>query len=141
MSDDLSHWEKFQPSGRTIRTFDHWLVVVRPKQVTLGSAVFLLKRAVTSMSEMTAGELSELAEIAAWYERRLREVFNAEKFNYIAAMMKDPYFHFHAIPRYGAEREFNGRSWADADWPAVATFRDVDTSDDDIQLIREALES
>ncbi|MEA3075689.1 MAG: hypothetical protein QOF60_597 [Actinomycetota bacterium] len=124
-----------------MRDFPHWLVVTRSKQVTLGASLFLLKRPVPSFGEVAAEELAELAAVAGWFEEAVIEAFGAERFNYIAAMMKDPWFHFHAIPRYSGPREFEGREWIDQDWPAVATFRDVQTSEVELFLVTERLRS
>ncbi len=136
---DMSHWSKFEPESRAVFDTTHWLVVVRGKQITLGACVFLLRRPVESLSEVTPDELSELPSLAAWFESQTKNLWNAERFNYISAMMKDPYVHFHAIPRYSGERSFNGRTWTDEDWPKVAGFRDVDTSDEDLAAIAAAL--
>src|SRR6266545_2990335 len=123
----MEHWAKFKPDERLVADFDHWLIVIRPKQVTLGSCVFLLKRPATGLGDLSPSEASELPSVAAWFEERLKRVFEAEKFNYVAAMMKDPYVHFHAFPRYSAAREFAGRKWEDHAWPAVVRFEDVDS--------------
>lgn len=125
----LEHWAKFKPDERLLREFDHWIVVARPKQITFGASVFLLKRPAPTLGSLNVDELAELAKVAQWFETTLTEKLGAEKFNYIAAMMKDPYFHFHAIPRYSQPVSVAGIEWPDEDWPAVATFRDVDTSD------------
>jgi diadenosine tetraphosphate (Ap4A) HIT family hydrolase len=133
------HWEKFQPAIRTVHELEHWLIVVRAKQVTLGSCVLLLKRPVPSLAAMYPAEAAELAPAIEWYEARLRETFGAERFNYIIAMMKDPYLHLHALPRYSADVEFEGKIWTDKYWPAVATLADVETDDTDVTAIVTAL--
>ena len=123
-------WKKFQPESRTLRTFEHWLVVQRTRQVTLGSCVFLPKREIAGLPDASSEELQELSVVAAWFESKTIELFRAEKFNYVAAMMKDPYLHFHAFPRYSGPREAFGRSWADTSWPKVVQFEDLATEDD-----------
>lgn len=136
---DLSHWAKFRPESLSIKEFASWIVVPRPKQVTVGSCVFLLKRPAPGLAELTTDELAELPTVAAWFESAVREEFAAEKFNYIAAMMKDPYFHLHAIPRYSAWRQFAGRQWEDENWPELVQFAPVGTSDAELEAVRDAL--
>ncbi len=136
---DISHWRKFEPESRTVHETAHWIVVVRGKQISLGSTVFLLKRPVESLSLLNSDELVELPSVAGWFESKTFDLWDAERFNYISAMMKDPFFHIHAIPRYSSERSFNGHAWIDADWPKVANFRDVDTSEQDLAAIVAAM--
>ena len=135
MTPDFS---KFQPERLEVNSFQHWLVTVRTKQVTLGSVVFLLKRAEPSLAGLTLPEAAELPEVAKWFEASASRIFGAEKFNYIAAMMKDPFVHFHALPRYSSERSFVGRSWSDKFWPRVATLEDVVTTDSELDTIVKA---
>jgi diadenosine tetraphosphate (Ap4A) HIT family hydrolase len=132
----LEHWEKFRPSDLGCREFRNWLVVVRQKQVTLGDCVFLVKRPVSSLAEMKADELSELADVAAWFETATKKLFAAERFNYIAAMMKDPYVHFHAFPRYSTPIVRYGIEWRDGAWPKVVEFLDVSTPDRVLSAIK-----
>ena len=139
MATTLEHWKKFRPSDLTVREFEHWLVVVRAKQVTLGSTVFLLKRPVEALGGLEATEAAELPSVAGWFEERVRNLYTAERFNYVAAMMKDPYVHFHAFPRYGSQRERYGMGWSDDAWPKVIEFRDVDTPDNVLFAIRDDL--
>ena len=128
MSND--HWKKFEPDRRLVKEFDNWLVVQRARQVTLGSCVLLLKRPVSGLGEAEPSELAELASVAAWFEIRTRALYEAERFNYVAAMMKDPYLHFHAFPRYSAARQAYGHTWEDAAWPKVASFEQVSVEAD-----------
>ena len=139
MTDLYPHWEKFRPNELLVREFEYWLVVARQKQITIGSCVFLLKRAVPSLGEVDSSELAELASVATWFEERLVTSLGAERFNYVAAMMKDPWFHLHAIPRFSSERTFGERSWQDQDWPALIKFRDVDTSNQELRQVVEFL--
>lgn len=130
-------YDKFQPERLTIKEFDHWLITVRTKQVTLGAVVFLLKRLEPSLGGLNSAEAEELPSVARWFEESAARLFGAEKFNYIAAMMKDPLVHFHALPRYSQERMFGGRSWADKFWPKVATLEDVATTDAELLALVE----
>jgi diadenosine tetraphosphate (Ap4A) HIT family hydrolase len=131
-------YDKFQPERLTVKEFDHWLVTVRTRQVTLGAVVFLLKRTEPSLAGLEPSEASELPQVAKWFEDAASRLFGAEKFNYIAAMMKDPLVHFHALPRYSQEKMFGGRGWTDKFWPKVATLEDVLTTDEELDALVEA---
>ncbi len=52
-------------------------------------------------------------------------------------MMKDPFIHFHFIPRYDSEVERGGKRWTDEDWPKVVTLRDVSTTEEDLLQVRD----
>ncbi len=137
--DALAHWEKFRPRDLLVREFDSWLVVVRSKQVTLGDVVFLLKRATPSLAQVTPAEAAELPRVAAWFEKTTQELFGAERFNYLAAMMKDPYVHLHVFPRYGFSQKRYRLSWADESWPKAIELRDVDTPEPVLLALRDEL--
>jgi diadenosine tetraphosphate (Ap4A) HIT family hydrolase len=137
----LEHWAKFRPSELNCHEFPRWLVVVRQKQVTLGDCVFLAKRPAQSLGEMEADELAELADVAAWFESATKHLFGAERFNYVAAMMKDPYVHFHAFPRYSTAVNRYRAEWRDEAWPRAIEFTDVDTPENVLLAIRQDLKS
>jgi diadenosine tetraphosphate (Ap4A) HIT family hydrolase len=132
-------WERFNVQQNLVKEFDYWLVSLRPSQITLGSCLFLLKRPIPTIAELKPEEAAELPIITRWFEERAVKVFGAEKFNYVAAMMKDPYVHYHAIPRYSADREFQSATWRDASWPNVIEFRKQETSNEMLVAIRDAL--
>lgn len=134
-------WERFKPAERLVKEFSNWLIVVRPGQVTLGDCVLLLKRPVQSFGEMTSDEATEFTDVVSWYENAARSAFNAERFNYVAAMMKDPYAHFHAFPRYSTEQTKFGVVWKDELWPKAIEFKTVDTPEEIIHAIQAALRS
>lgn len=130
---------KFNPEKNCVKEFEHWLVCVRAKQVTLGDAIILLKREVPSMAEMTAEESEEFAQVIAWYEGKCKSLFSAVKFNYVVAMMKDNFVHYHAFPRYKDPITWNGTEWVDQDWPRLVQFRDVEISEQMLAEINKAL--
>ena len=132
-------WKKFKIEDRLVKEFEYWFVVVRGKQVTLGACVFLLKRDASSLGELTSQEAEEFVQIVSWYENRLKSVYNAERFNYVVAMMKDPYVHYHAFPRYSSEQNLYGLTWKDEDWPRVVEFKKIDTEEKTLFAIRDAL--
>lgn len=118
---------KFRVDALGLREYEHWIVAVREKQVTLGASVILLKRPEPSVGALTKEEAGEFPEAASWFEERVGQLWKPDRYNYIAAMMNDPFVHFHAIPRYETPREFNGQTYRDHSWPGLIEFVDVDT--------------
>jgi diadenosine tetraphosphate (Ap4A) HIT family hydrolase len=131
----MEFMRKFNPDKRLVKEFDYWIICLREKQVTLGDAVILLKRQVQSIGEMTANESAEFASVISWYENKCVELFNADKFNYVVAMMKDNFVHYHAFPRYSKSVDFNGEEWIDQDWPRLVQFKDVSIPDEKLQQL------
>lgn len=131
----MNFMSKFKPMENKIKEFEYWIVVIREKQVTLGSCVILLKRQVHSLSEMTDSEAKEFPKVIQWYERTCKHCFGAEKFNYVVAMMKDNFVHYHAFPRYSIPIEKYGITWIDEDWPKVINFKQVKIESDILKNI------
>lgn len=119
---NYSFMDAFHPSTTLIKEFDYWLVLLREGQVTLGDCIIVLKREVPFFGDMSERESEELSKVFRWYEDKCRIVFGAIKFNYIAAMMRDNFVHFHAFPRYNKSIEKYGIEWKDEKWPRVIQF-------------------
>jgi diadenosine tetraphosphate (Ap4A) HIT family hydrolase len=100
-----------------VREFEHWVVLVRPDQVTLGSLVLAAKSEATAYGDLPSEAFAEQGEIVASVERALRAFCAYEKINYLMLMMVDPNPHFHVIPRYSETRSWNGIEFPDAGWP------------------------
>ena len=114
--------EAFHPNKTLIKEFEYWVVLLREGQVTLGDCLIVLKRDTPFFSDMTESESKELSSVLKWYEEKCRIVFGAIKFNYIAAMMRDNFVHFHAFPRYNDTVKKYGIEWKDEKWPRVIQF-------------------
>jgi diadenosine tetraphosphate (Ap4A) HIT family hydrolase len=121
--------QKFQPNALTLGSTTHWRVLLRVKQITLGSLVLLPVEPVADFDEVTADVAVDFFRAITCSQSALKQVFEPDRYNVIAAMMKDAFVHFHLIPRYSTERELAGATWADPDWPQLIAFRDVDTDD------------
>lgn len=119
---NYSFMDVFHPNSTLIKEFDYWLVLLREGQVTLGDCLIVLKREVPSFGDMTEHESEELSKVLRWYENKCKSVFGAIKFNYIAAMMRDNFVHFHTFPRYNKTVEKYGIEWKDERWPRVIQF-------------------
>ena len=108
---------------------DHWLVLVRPKQPTLGSLVLVCKDKADALSGLTPAAFTDMGVAVRAIEAMLKAVVGYAKINYLALMMVDPDVHFHVIPRYEGERIYEGRAFPDAGWPGQPALNDCVTLD------------
>ncbi len=108
---------KFGYPGTLVRDYDHWVVLLRPAQVTLGSLVLAAKSDATAFGRLPAGAHAELATITADVEALLLEAIGYQRINYLMLMMVDPHVHFHIFPRYEGSRTIDGLTIGDAGWP------------------------
>ena len=111
--------EKFGYPASLIREFDHWLVLLRPAQVTLGSLVLAAKSDATAYGELPDDAFAEQAVAVRAIEQALSAFCQYERINYLMLMMVDPNVHFHVIPRYSQPRSWDGVEFADAGWPGA----------------------
>ena len=109
--------EKFGYPATLIREFEHWVVLLRPAQVTLGSLVLAAKNDATAYGQLPREAFAEQAEAIAAIESALAEFSRFERINYLMLMMVDPNVHFHVIPRYSDKRQWNGVQFPDGGWP------------------------
>jgi diadenosine tetraphosphate (Ap4A) HIT family hydrolase len=109
--------EKFGFPASLVREFEHWLVLVRPAQVTLGSLVLAAKSDATAFGRLPPEAYAELGPVTAAIETGLAAFCRYERLNYLMLMMVDPHVHFHVVPRYSDVRQWNGLSFADHGWP------------------------
>jgi diadenosine tetraphosphate (Ap4A) HIT family hydrolase len=115
--------EKFAVADNKIASSDKWVVVLRPKQVTLGALVLIPDRGIDDFDGLEPDEALNFFALVARCQAVLRLSFQPDRFNLVAAMMKDPFVHFHLIPRYADTREFEGTIWTDESWPDLIDFR------------------
>lgn len=109
--------EKFGYPGTLIREFDHWLVLLRPAQVTFGSLVLAAKSDATAYHQLPVEAFTEQATVVRAIEAALARTCAYERINYLMLMMVDRDVHFHVIPRYAGARTWNGIDFPDAGWP------------------------
>jgi diadenosine tetraphosphate (Ap4A) HIT family hydrolase len=108
---------KFGYPDTLIRDYEHWVVLLRPAQVTLGSLVLAAKDDATAFGKLPAAAHAELAMITKAIEATLLAEIGYEKINYLMLMMVDPNVHFHVIPRYSAAKTLEDVTIGDAGWP------------------------
>jgi diadenosine tetraphosphate (Ap4A) HIT family hydrolase len=109
--------EKFGYPGTLLREFAHWIVLLRPAQVTLGSLVLAAKGNATAYSSLLNDAFTEQAEAIRAIEAALAAFARYERINYLMLMMVDPHVHFHVIPRYSSARSWNSIEFPDSGWP------------------------
>ena len=108
---------KFGYPDSLIREYEHWVVLLRPAQVTLGSLVLAAKSDATAFGQLPPGAHGELATIIQEVEATLLNEVAYEKINYLMLMMVDPHVHFHIFPRYAGARTIGELIVEDAGWP------------------------
>ena len=108
---------KFGYPSTLVKEFDHWVVLLRPTQVTLGSLVLAAKSDAIAYSGLPRLAFAEQMDAVAAIERALSAFVSYERINYLMLMMVDPNVHFHVIPRYSAPRKWQSAEFDDAGWP------------------------
>lgn len=132
--------EKFGYPASLVREFGHWLVLVRPAQVTLGSLVLAAKSDATAYRQLPPSAFAEQAAVIAAIETGLAAFCRYERINYLMLMMVDPHVHFHVVPRYSQPREWAGLTLADQGWPGPPELKStIELSPHHISDLRDEL--
>ena len=108
---------KFGHPATLVAEYQHWVVLLRPAQPTLGALVLAAKSDATAFGDLPAEAHAELKTATAAIEAALGQAVGYAKINYLMLMMVDPHVHFHVLPRYEGERSGAGLTVADAGWP------------------------
>ena len=131
---------KFGYPDTLVREFDHWAVLLRPSQVTLGSLVLAAKGDATAFSDLPDEAFAGLALAVRSIEAALRRFRGFERINYLMLMIVDPHVHFHVIPRYSSPRQWNGREFPDEGWPGPPQLKlAIELTSIDVKLLAEQL--
>ncbi|MBD3733751.1 MAG: HIT family protein [Sphingopyxis sp.] len=109
--------EKFGFPATLVAELEHWVVLLRPAQPTLGALVLAAKSDATAFGDLSAAAHAELKVATSAIETALGKAVGYSKINYLMLMMVDPHVHFHVLPRYDGERSGAGLTVADAGWP------------------------
>ena len=132
--------EKFGYPATLLKQWEHWLLLLRPAQPTLGSCILAAKSDATAFGALPPSAHAELANITAEIEQVLMRAVDYGKINYLMLMMVDPHVHFHVIPRYEGARTWQGLAFVDAGWPAVPELGSaVKLTPDQIDALRDFL--
>ena len=111
--------EKFGWPATLVCEFEHWVVLARAAQPTLGSLVLAARSDATAFGNLPGEAHAELKQATAAIEAALTKAVGSQRINYLMLMMVDPHVHFHVIPRYEGAREWQGREFVDVGWPKV----------------------
>jgi diadenosine tetraphosphate (Ap4A) HIT family hydrolase len=117
--------ERFGYPGSVVHEYLHWVVMIRPAQITLGCTVIAAKSDCTSLGGLSAVAGAELPRVIGDFEAAVRRIGPASKFNYLALMMIDPNPHFHAIPRYAERVAACKMSFSDEAFPKAPDMQRV----------------
>ncbi len=128
-----STMQKFGYPATLVHELDHWCVLLRVQQVTLGSLVLVCKEDAEAFSAISTEAFAELGVATRQIEASLGAFHPYDKINYLMLMMVDPNVHFHVIPRYAASQEFAGVEFTDPGWPAVPDLSNSVSADDHLQ--------
>lgn len=125
--------KKFGYPATLVRDYDHWVVLLRPAQVTLGSLVVAAKSEAQDFGDLSSEHFTELKTVTTDVSALLANLISHQKLNWMMLMMVDPHVHFHLIPRYEGEREWMGHQFADKAWPGPPALGDaIKLSDDQV---------
>jgi len=116
---------RFGYPATLIADYQHWIVLLRPAQPTLGSLVLAAKSEARAFADLGPEAFAELGETVGAIEAVLRSAVGYDKLNYLMLMMVDPHVHFHVIPRYEGERSGCGLTVTDAGWPKAPVLGDA----------------
>ena len=108
---------KFGFPDSVVKTYEHWSVLLRPDQVTLGSLILASHSDAHAFGDLSDHAMKELSQATNDIEASLSACFSYDKINYLMLMMVDPHVHFHVIPRYSTPKEYLSITLRDENWP------------------------
>ena len=117
--------------GTCIHESEHWAVLLRPRQPTLGSLILVARSDAECFSDLPPEAFTELGLVIGAIERTLTNEFTYDKINYLMLMMVDRNVHFHVIPRYVDPRELGDVVIVDAGWPGPPDLKACAALSDD----------
>ena len=123
--------ERFGYPATLIAEYDHWVVLLRPTQPTLGSLILAAKGEATAFSDLAEAAFAELGQAVPDIEATVGAAVDYDKINYLMLMMVDRHVHFHVIPRYEGERELLGVRIGDAGWPKTPALAEAVALDEE----------
>lgn len=98
--------------------------------------ILICKEQTDAFSKISDAAFAELPAAIREIEVNTKKLFQNDKINYLMLMMVDPEVHFHVIPRYANDKEFEGITFKDSEWPKKADIDVVnDIAADDLQRL------
>ena len=132
----LSFRKKFRLDLLTIQSNRHWILSVRPGQLTLGSMVVSSVNNNLNFTDLSLEAGSDLSSILAIAENAAKQIYGAVRINVVCLMMQDPLIHFHIIPRYDNPLVRYNVEWVDNYWPGPPVFHALTTSEDILKSVK-----
>jgi len=123
--------KKFGHPDSLIKEYDHWYLLLRPEQITLGNMIIISKTEETQFHQLSSEAFSELKIVTSDIENKLIKYLKFDKVNYKMLMMVDPEVHFHVFPRYSKVINFDGRGISDPYWPGICDLSKPKEFEDD----------
>lgn len=117
---------RFSNSELLIKDFKYWAVVFKESPSTLGQVAFVLKSNAPDFSHIKSEEMAEFPKVCKWYETKIKKLYGAEKFNYMAVMMKEQFVHFNVYPRYSHAINVYGMEFIDEGWPKKVVDKKIE---------------
>ena len=108
---------KFGYPGTLIKEYEHWVVLLRPAQATLGALILACRDEATRFSDISQAAFTEMGTAVKDIETALGSLFEYQKLNYLMLMMVDPDVHYHVLPRFAESQTWEGVTFADPGWP------------------------
>jgi len=131
---------KFGYPDTLLKEYDHWVVLLRPKQVTVGSMILACKGNIERLPDVSQEAYIELAKVTSDLESVLKKTFDFQKINYLLYMMIDKHVHWHVIPRYDSIKEAFDVVFKDKGWPRRPAMDEVvEMSDVQFKELRELI--
>ena len=121
---------RFGYPATLIAEYDHWLVLLRPAQPTLGSLVLAARSDATALADLPPEAFAELHRVIRDIEAALASAVDYARINYLMLMMVDPHVHYHVVPRYEGIRSTGGIEIADRGWPKLPELGEALALDD-----------
>ncbi len=109
--------EKFGYPDTLIKEYEHWVVLLRPAQATLGALILACRDQATRFSDISPEAFTEMGKAVTDIERGLSALFDYQKLNYLMLMMVDPDVHYHVLPRFETDQTYAGTTFTDPGWP------------------------
>ena len=122
----LEYAGRFSDPKLVIKQGNYWSIVYRESTVTLGNCVLICNRECPNMGELKIEEIAEFPIMCKWFENKIKSLYGAVKFNYLALMMREEFVHFHLIPRYDKDIEKYGIVWKDIGWPSSINLNRIE---------------
>jgi diadenosine tetraphosphate (Ap4A) HIT family hydrolase len=117
--------DKFGYPDTLLGDYAHWVVLLRPGQITAGCMVLACKEEAERLPDVSAAAFGELPRVTGDLEAALDKSFAPLKMNYILLMMVDKYVHWHVIPRYDGPRQMGSVTFEDSGWPRTPAMAEA----------------